>query len=563
MSSRRKQLEDILARLRREASGGGTDRPVTEREMRLLQEQIRYDKRMMRVFYQCVSYKQAELFKLLETKDQIIMWGGNRAQKTDTQVRMIFQLMTGYSPVEYTEVLRKDGQKCLLPRYEKRETPIIPLPCNIGVSLLNRGLQRKPGAFEAKLEKVIPKAWIAKKRKVADYLDYIELINGSRVTILSSSSGAESYQGAEYDVVVMDEAQDEDVFSELISRVGSRTPMLIMGFFTNRGRNWAYNLFIKPEEQGQTPPNRAVVRMSMLDNPFIPLVEKEKMITTWRQMNQLDIRLHGGFDDLVGVVYKNFNKKTHVISAADVKGFIGGAPPKNWPVISGLDCHHTSKGCAASWVTIDPSNGRCYLFKEYESTEEPSRWIEDLNEINARFPSIVTFADPSMDATDNRGYNLWNEFRRNCTLPLRKATRDHTMGIHAVTEAFADLRDDMGKPVDNRPALLICDHCTKSIEQIEEYHRKTGAVNEVVKENDEFCDTLRYMMVSKPAQSFLVKAGEEEKKDTKKYDTKPEGEKKRGAFIYSDARSSQTPKDGQKRGVFLYSITKPQDGSTP
>lgn len=548
----RAELEKIKERLIAEANGLPVEHPVTEEEMKLLKERLVWEKRNMGFFNMCISFKQAKLLNLLENHEQLILWGGVRSTKTNFQCLAIILLATGYWPVSYEERFMKDGQRVLKPTYALREKPIVDVPCDIGVSLLTRNLQRRPGAFEAQLKAMIPKPWIADERNVQDYADYIQLVNGSKIWFMSAAAGDETYQSAAYRVVIIDENQPQKIFSELTSRVGQHPPLLIMGFHTNKGKDWAYDLFIKPEEQHKTPPYRAVERVSMLDNPFITLKAKERKIEEWREEGTLEKRLWGGFDDLVGMVYKKFDKKVHTISAADIPEFIGGEPPKDWPIICGLDCHHSEKGCAASWIAINPDNGRCYLFKEYESTDTPSVWIDDLNKINEQYPAIVCEADPSMDATDNRGYNLWDEFRRKCTLPLRKATRDHAMGIHAVTEAFANLRDYNGDPVDGKPGLLICDHCVRTIEQVEGYHRKGGAVNSVEKVNDEFCDTLRYMMVTRPAEQFgaLPEVAKQKPKAE-------EPAKRKGGFIYSAPR----PTD-ERKGAFIYAPFRPKQVSS-
>lgn len=548
------ELKDIQTRLELEAMGVPVDRPVTEREIQALQERINWEQANMGFFNGHISFKQAKLLNLLEQDhDQIIMWGGNRSQKTNTQCLMAILLATGFWPVDYTEVILEDGQRCLKPVYELRQKPIVEVPCDIGISLLNRELQKKPQAFETTLEAMIPKSWIYHKRRVADYTEYIQLKNGSKFWFMSAASGADAYQSAVFRVVIMDEAHEEKVFNELTSRIGKTPPMVIMGFYTGaRGKDWAYDLFVKNEELGKTPPNRVVERMTMLDNPFIPQKAKEKAIEMWKERGELERRLFGGVDDLTGIVYKKFSKQEHVVNPMDIPEFIGGEPPKDWPIISGLDCHHTEKGCAASWIAINPDNGRCYLFHEYESTDEPSVWIDDLNAINEKYPSIVCEADPSMDSTDNRGYNLWNEFRRKCTLPLHKATRDHAQGIHAVTEALAPLRDAIGNKIDEKPGLYICDHCVRTIEQIMGYHRKAGsAVNEVVKKDDEFCDTLRYMMVTRPAEQFIAVP----QSKTEKQSLRREGEKRRGSFLYSGRPEIQTDKP-ERKGAFIYAPPK-------
>ena len=552
----KQELEDIKTRLIREQMGDTSVLPVTEAEIELVREEIEYEKTCMGFFNFYVSPKQAKLTNLLENHRQVVVWGGVRSTKTSWLADAVLQLASGYSPSEYEEFYTQDGQKVLKPTYKLREKPLVPLPCDIAICVLDRSLQRKPGGFEETLLAKLPQQWKKHIRRVADYTEYILLNNGSKIWFLSAESGEDKMQSAVYSVVVFDESQDEKIYKELVSRVGRRAPIVIMGFHTNRGKNWAWDLFIKNEQQGKTPEYRAVQRISILDNPFIPIETKEDVIQQWKDEGQYERRVWGAVDDLVGIVYKTFSREKHCVNASEIPEFVGGEPPKEWAIISGLDCHHTDKGCAASWIAVNPENGRCYLFHEYESQEEPAKWIKDLNEIDKKYPSRFCFADPSMDSTDNRGYNLWDEFRQYCTLPLIKANRDHAQGIQAVISALAPLRDENLEKVDDKPGLIICDHCQRTIEQLEMYHRKSGAINDVVKKDDEFCDTLRYMMVTSPGLQFM-----EAKKGVNRFQAftlkgggflSPEPPAQKGAFIFGGNGFNT---NSEKKGAFIFNTS--------
>lgn len=523
---------------------------LTQYEIFLLTERFNYEQRNMGFFTGFISPKQAKLLNKIKEKREVVVWGGVRSTKTNLLMKAVILLASGYWVKTYKEYFTKDNQRILKPTFEKLKKPLIKLPADIAICVLDRQIQRKPSGVEETLMSMIPTSWIDKVRRVADYVEYIVLKNGTKIWFLSAESGADKMQSAVFDLIVFDESQEEKVYNELTSRVGRKPPKILMGFHTNKGRNWAYQRLIKPFEQGKAPDYLAVERISMLDNPFIPMETKNEMIEQWKLSGEYEKRVWGGWDDFEGVVFKNFDKKKNVINASEVEGFIGGAPPSDWPIISGLDCHHTDKGAACGWITINPKNGRMYFFKEYLSTDEPAKWFEELNKIDEKYPSRITAADPAIDATDNRHFNLWTEFRRHCSLPLVKANRDHRQGIQAIIQAFAPLRDANQKVVDDKPALYICDHCVNAIEQIESYSYKTGGVGDVVKKNDEFCDIIRYMLMLRPQEVFVDPPEEKDKKKDKKsgFVAKPVG----GAFIY---KFGKDPK-GNRKGAFIYSAKR-------
>lgn len=545
----RNELLKIVERERQRKRGIDV-RPLSERERKLIVERLNYERSEMGFFNQFISPKQAKIFeKMRQGKRQIVMWGGIRSTKTNAACKAIVFYAGNIWPVSYKEYYTKDGQKILKPKFGSPEKPLIKTPANIAICVLDRQIQKKPGGVEDTLLAVLPPSWIARIRRVADYIEYIVLKNGTKIWFLSGESGVDKMQSAFYDLVYFDETPDKKVYSELTSRVGRKAPVIIMGFYTNKGRNWTYTDLIKPYDQGKAPSYLYVERMSILDNPFISLETKEIMFEQWRSLGELEKRLWGGWDDFEGIVFKNFDKSKNVIAAADVPGFIGGFPPPDWPIISGLDCHHTEKGAACGWITINPENGRMYFFKEYQSKDEPAKWFEELTEIDKKFPSRITAADPAIDATDNRHFNLWTEFRRHCSLPLVKANRDHAQGIQAIRQAFAELRDENQKVVDHLPGLYICDHCVTAIEQIESYRYKAGGVGDVVKTNDEFCDIIRYMLMLRPQETFV------NPKPGRKIPDEITPDKKRGAFIYNFGDSEANKQ--KRKGAFIYSPSRP------
>ena len=551
-----KECKEIAEKLKAKKRGEEIE-PITETQKKAVIERLQYEKNNMGFFNGFVSPKQAKLLEKIRTHRQVVVWGGVRSTKTNLLIRAAILLGSGYWVKKYKEYFTNDGQRILKPLYEKMKKPLIHLPADIAICCLDRQIQRRPGGVEETLKALLPTAWIEKERRVADYCEYILLKNGTKFWFVSAESGAEKMQSAVFHLVVFDESQEEKVYNELTSRVGRQPPKILMGFFTNKGRNWAYEKLIKPAERGEAPPYLAVERISMLDNPFIPKETKEEMITQWKISGEYERRVWGGWDDLTGAVFKNFERSKNVINASEIEGFVGGAPPPDWAIISGLDCHHTEKGAACGWIAIDPKTGRMYFFKEYLSKEEPAKWFEDLNKIDEKYPSKICAADPAIDATDNRHFNLWQEFRRHCSLPLVKANRDHHQGIQAIIQAFAPLRDADQAVFDGKPALYICDHCVNAIEQIESYQYKNGGVGDVVKKNDEFCDIIRYMLMLRPQEVFadLPSRDSEGKLIVKK--------EKKGGFVAQPIGGAFMFKFGKdpsqkKKGAFIYSAGRPQ-----
>lgn len=191
----------------------------------------------------------------------------------------------------------------------------------------------------------------------------IEFPNGSVITGKSADSGREKFQSASVDLVWIDEECDAEIFDECYQRtvdcggkiIVTVTPLVDI----NSGLKtpWIYNLW---EDKKNGRKDIAFVNLSVLDNPVIPEIEKQKLLEKWKGHPEERARLFGEFVRRSGLVYPNWDRKVHVRRTN---------PPPDWYTVVSIDPAATGP-TAALWGRVDPS-GNIHLYREYLESDLP------------------------------------------------------------------------------------------------------------------------------------------------------------------------------------------------
>lgn len=186
----------------------------------------------------------------------------------------------------------------------------------------------------------------------------------------------------------------------------------------------------------------------------------------------VETRLTGAFARFEGMVYPEFDPRTHVIEPFEI--------PHNWLRIRGLDLGW-SHATACVWLARD-LDGRYYVYQEYLQSKTS---IEDhVAAINDGWNNLPckghTYADPAAAQT-------LHEFALR-GLPTVSANKDILSGIATVQSL---LRPDAG----GKPKLLIFKTCKELIREMRSYIWDAKR-DRPLKVDDHLNDSLRYALFS-------------------------------------------------------------------
>jgi hypothetical protein len=159
----------------------------------------------------------------------------------------------------------------------------------------------------------------------------LTLFNDS-VIILGSADKWSRYAGDEYAGIWLDEPSHygEELF-DLLEMMGTRLtapegPKTMFWTLTGNGFNAAWRILEKQEDVDGDPigSRMAVERASVLDNPYIDSEDKARIERQFAGSAREEQALHGGFAAAQGLVYSNFSRESHVITARAARDLVGG-----------------------------------------------------------------------------------------------------------------------------------------------------------------------------------------------------------------------------------------------
>lgn len=193
----------------------------------------------------------------------------------------------------------------------------------------------------------------------------------------------------------------------------------------------------------------------------------EKMIANYTEEDK-QARIFGRFQHLVGLVFKKFTRKVHVIRPFAIN-------LRDYCVYERLDIHPRNPD-ACIWVAVD-RQGRKYVIDELYGSYTTEELIYRIKQKADNYRIIDRKIDPSAFITDQHTNNsLVQRITQlsNYTLRYLPASKERTMAIVRTKDAidYQMEGENMIKP----PELYVFDTCIRTIYEFEhwQYNEYTG-----------------------------------------------------------------------------------------
>jgi len=296
-----------------------------------------------------------------------------------------------------------------------------------------------------------------KKTQVDGFGFYLHEQHGGGKMLFRNLDDPNKYKGLEVAIIGVDqlEQQPEERFEILNGSL--RYPGIPEAKFVASGNplgighawNLAYFIEKRLPKNLQADKDRfGFVRARPEDNPYLS-------DDYWDFLKSLSPMMRkawwdGDYYTFQGQAFPQFNTITHVIPWSEM-------PPKwsHWTKWVAIDWGFTKPWCCL-WFTIDPDNGRIYIYREAYATELTDR--EQARKIKDSTPQeevlAYAYADPSMWTTKNMMgviSSTADEYAQN-GIPLTRADNDRLSGKRKIDRLLGNLPD-------GRPGVLILETC--------------------------------------------------------------------------------------------------------
>lgn len=318
----------------------------------------------------------------------------------------------------------------------------------------------------------------------------LRLANGSQVEFMSYEQDTEKFAGTSRHFVWFDEEPPRDIYEECVMRLIDTQGSLWLTMTPTEGMTWVFDEIY---EASATDDDIDCVTVDLTENPHVNYGEVEAFLSGLTS-EEKEMRLKGKFVQIGGLIYsKYFDKTKHIIDP-----FI---PPPEWLHFAGMDHGFNNPTCWL-WGAVDP-DGRIFIYYEhYESSQIVSYHAHKVHEINARIERDPDYfvGDPSIRNVDPiTGTSILLEYMEH-DVPIVLGNNDVRAGINRVSRYL--------EGIDGHPKLYITKNCTNLLTELPRLRWSVWSSKKLVsdrnkkeeqhKKNDHACDTLRYMISSRP-----------------------------------------------------------------
>ena len=279
------------------------------------------------------------------------------------------------------------------------------------------------------------------------------------------------------------------------------------------GSAWMYDhiMTYKGDKQGQ----RAFVQADIEDNCIehgirgrLKHKDIERMVAEYDEEDK-QARIHGRFHHLVGIVFKNFNRKVHIIKPFDVTR-------KDYMVLEALDPHPRNPD-AVMWLAMD-SKGTKFVVDELYGTFLTGELTRRIHVKADRYRVEMRLIDPSAFDEDKHkekptdqtlAAKLWD-----LDLEYERATKNRVRADRRIKDALD--YEMKGENLIVAPELYIFDTCKRTIWELEhlvwDEWRGTAAERKSPKEkpvdkDDHQVENLGRLLVQEPGFILMPKTG--------------------------------------------------------
>jgi phage terminase large subunit-like protein len=302
---------------------------------------------------------------------------------------------------------------------------------------------------------------------------------GHEFDLMTYEQSPREFEGVTLGWAWLDEPPPQSILKAIISRM-RKGGIIFITATPLAGSAYLYDMFAKGETQVEiTNPDTGAKIMYVRKNAYIEAdVEsacKEhgirghlkhsdivKMMAEYSE-DERQARMYGKFQHLVGMVFKKWNRKVHVIKPFHVN-------QKEFCVWEMLDPHPRNPD-AVLWVAID-RNGTKYVVDElYASVDSDEELAERIKAKASQYRVVKRIADPSafnVNQHDENGKSLADRLSA-YGLTYQKGTKQRRQADRRIGDAlnYTEINGHMVKA----PEVLVFDHCERLIFEMEHYRR--------------------------------------------------------------------------------------------
>lgn len=242
----------------------------------------------------------------------------------------------------------------------------------------------------------MPEEWLIEENKNEHRLTFRRRSGGvCDVFFLSYDSDQDAWAGGAVDFVWLDEEPPEEISKEAFARTIDTRGQILRTLTPLSGMGWIYDQLYLPAKEGKRSIEVVEGALAEWDDhaymnvgrPLVPHLDRSDIIMfaeEYPDETERLIRVFGQFAKRAGLIYRPYDKKTHVIPAFPI--------PESWELYGSLDPGY--HGFAALLRGVTPKGREVIVDELFSQQESTSKRLESLVEMVYRARSARPSSEP-------------------------------------------------------------------------------------------------------------------------------------------------------------------------
>jgi len=355
---------------------------------------------------------------------------------------------------------------------------------------------------------IIPelKSWLPRDRYTTEkrgknFESYWKTDTGFEFEIMSNEQDPKEFESATLGWAWLDEPPPQSIYKATVARLRKGGVMFITAT-PLAGSAWMYDQIVTnvEGEHGRRTFITADVESACKEHGtrgFLEHAHIQDMLSEYNE-DDMQARAHGLFQHLVGLVFKRWERKVHVIRPFPVS-------PREFSVIEMLDPHPRNPD-AVTWLAVDRHGQKFIVDELFENVTGDEELAMRIKNKASQYRVVHRLADPSAFVEDQHtGMSLATKLA-NHGLRYSEATKARRTADRRIADALNYER--VGNEFIRTPELYVFNYCTRTIFEFEHYRwdewrgrsrDEHGPKEKTVDKDDHFIENIGRGLIQEPA----------------------------------------------------------------
>lgn len=245
---------------------------------------------------------------------------------------------------------------------------------------------------QKELQRWLPRGRYRAYKAGETYLSHFATDTGFEFDVMTYEQDVEEFESKTLGWVWFDEPPPLAIYKATVARM-RRGGIIIITQTPLINASWMYDQIITKQAKGQREVITADVEDNCVQHGVRGILEHaniEKIIAEYDE-EELEARIHGRFQHLVGLVFKKFNRKIHVVRPFFVN-------PRDYVVTEALDPHPRNPD-AVMWLATDRKGNKFVVNELYVKATTPEL-AERIKKVRQEYRILREICDPSAFVQD-------------------------------------------------------------------------------------------------------------------------------------------------------------------